>query len=339
MYMQSGKMNVTSYGLGPIGIKIMQSCLQAENIKLIGAVDIDPEKIGRDAGELAESAPVGVHVVQRLDEVDTTAVTGRKFALHATGSNLAQVWPQIKELLDQGYSVISTCEQLSYPWHRYPDLSREIDLYARDKRQFVIGTGVNPGYIMDSTTLFATSVTQSLSKISVNRKVDVSKRRIPLQKKVGIGMTPEHFNELAQNDRIGHVGLEESLRLIAYGLNLSLVDVTNKIEPTLSGQDTELALGPLRKNEVSGLHQISTGTTKEGIPIELDLIMSVDVVQEDRIVLETKDMGTLEFVVPQGIFGDTATVNVVVNTAKTMQFSDKIGLLTMADIPLTRSLR
>lgn len=336
--MNTVKMNVISYGLGPIGIKIMQSCLQSDHIRLIGAVDIDPQKIGRDVGELAESTAVGINVVQNLDEIDTARLEGRKLALHATGSNLPQVWPQIKQLLDQGYSVISTCEQLAYPWHRYSDLSKEIDLYARDKRQFVIGTGVNPGYIMDSMTLFSTSVTQSLSKIKVYRKVDVSKRRIPLQKKVGIGMSPEEFHQLAQNDRIGHVGLEESLRLVAYGLNLTLTEVINKIEPTISQEDTVLAIGPLRKNEVNGLHQNSTGSTKEGIPIELDLIMSVDVVTEDRIILETNDMGTVEFVVPQGIFGDTATINVVVNTAKTMHSSNQVGLLTMADIRLTRNL-
>ncbi|NOU96891.1 hypothetical protein GC093_27250 [Paenibacillus sp. LMG 31456] len=336
--MRSEKMNVISYGLGPIGVKIMQSCLQSDKIQLIGAVDIDPQKIGKDAGDLVGSTSVGVRVVSSLDEVDASAAAGRKFALHATGSNLDQVWPQIRQLMDEGYSVISTCEQLSYPWHRYPELSKEIDQYARDKKQFVIGTGVNPGYIMDAVTVFATSVTQSLSKISVYRKVDVSKRRIPLQKKVGIGMTPEEFRNLASNDGIGHVGLEESLRLIAYGLNLSLTEVKNSIEPTIADNDSMLAIGPLRKNEVSGLHQTSIGVTKEGIPVELDLVMSIDVTQEDRIVLETKDMDTVEFVVPSGIFGDTATVNVVVNTAKTLHSSNASGLLTMADIPLTRNV-
>ncbi|MFM1653026.1 hypothetical protein ACI7RC_13105 [Brevibacillus sp. B_LB10_24] len=337
--MSNSKMNVISYGLGPIGIKMLQGILQSDSIELIGAVDIDPQKLGKDAGELAGAQCIGVNVVRTLEEIDTSSIDGPKIALHATGSNLEQVWPQLKQLLDHGYSVVSTCEQLSFPWHRYPELSSEIDQYARDKQQFVIGTGVNPGYIMDTLTLFATSVTQTLSKITVYRKVDVSKRRIPLQKKVGIGMTKEAFNDLAQNDRIGHVGLEESLRLIAHGLNLTLIEVQNSIEPIISDKDTTLALGPLCKNEVSGLHQVSRGSTARGISIELDLIMSVDITQEDRIVLETRDMGTVEFVVPNGIFGDTATVNIVTNTAKTLQFTDKTGLLTMADIPLTRSVQ
>ncbi|PYI55624.1 hypothetical protein [Paenibacillus flagellatus] len=336
--MVAGRINVLSYGLGPIGVKIMQSCMQSPSFRLIGAVDIDPDKIGKDAGELAGTGPIGVAVSGSLDDVRDAAWTGRKLALHATGSNLESVWPQIRRLLDHGYSVISTCEQLSYPWDRYPELSKQIDQYAREKQQFVIGTGVNPGFVMDALTLFATSVTQNITGIRVSRKVDVSKRRVPLQKKVGIGMTPETFRELASNDRIGHVGLEESLRLIAYGLNLSLTDVQNSIEPIIAREEAELAVGLLKKDEVSGLHQVARGTTREAIPIELDLVMSVGVKQEDRIVLETKDLGDVEFVIPSGIFGDTATVNVVVNTAKTLYTFGGSGLLTMADICLTRNV-
>lgn len=330
-------MNVIVYGLGPIGMKILQHALQATNVKVIGAVDINPELVGKDAGELANGAPIGVRVVRSLSEIDATRAIAPKIALHATGSNLASVWPQFRDLMDHGYSVVSTCEQLSYPWNRYPELSQEMNDYAVRTGQFIIGTGVNPGYVMDTLTVMATTVTQKLNKIRVSRTVDVSKRRIPLQKKVGIGMQPEEFMKLAEEDRIGHVGLEESLRLIAYGLKLNLTEVTNSIQPTIANEEVILAIGPLKMNEVSGLHQIAKGSTQEGIPIELDLVMSVGVNTQDRILLETEDMGEVEFVIPNGIFGDTATVNVVVNTAKTMFSTKEAGLLTMADIRLTRN--
>ena len=335
--MQVPKTNVIVYGLGPIGIQILQSCMQSPRIRVIGAVDINPELIGKDAGDLVGHAPIGVKVVPSLGELNVEAYSGRKLALHATGSNLAQVWPQFQELFDHGYSVISTCEQLSYPWHRYPELSQSIQAYARDKEQFLIGTGVNPGYVMDSLTVFATTVTQTLKRIKVSRVVDVSKRRVPLQSKVGIGMTIEQFNNLALENKIGHVGLEEALRLIAYGLNHPLTEVKNSIEPTIAKEDTILALGPLKKDQVSGLHQVSSGVTEQGIPIELDLVMSLGVEQQDRIELETEELGKVELVIPNGIFGDTATVNVVLNTAMTLSTYEGSGLLTMADIKLTRN--
>ncbi|XEC94190.1 hypothetical protein AB6A23_23190 [Paenibacillus tarimensis] len=336
--MTEEKMNAIAFGLGPIGIKILQNCMKSESIRLIGAVDIDPDKIGKDAGELAGGEAVGIKISASVAEIEASVSEGRKFALHATGSNLRQVWPQFKELLDHGYSIVSTCEELSYPWSRYPELSREIDTYARVKRQVVIGTGINPGFVMDALAVFMTSVTETIKGIQVYRSVDVSRRRIPLQKKVGIGMTPEDFLRLAAEDRIGHVGLEESLRLIGAALNLTFHDVQNSIEPAIATEDTELTSGPLKANDVCGLHQISQGMSEEGIPVVLDLVMSAHVPQEDRIVIDTDDLGKVETVIPGGIFGDTATVNVVVNTAKTLCDLDACGLLTMADIRLTRNI-
>ncbi|MDF2723081.1 MAG: hypothetical protein K0Q59_2756 [Paenibacillus sp.] len=336
--MQAHPLHAIVYGLGPIGAAIMQNALKSTHIRLLGAVDIDPHKIGTDLGVLVQENPAGIRVVGSIGEVDSIEANGRKFAFHATGSNLQQVWPQIKLLLDEGYSVVSTCEELSFPWHRYPELSRQIDQYARDRQQLVIGAGVNPGYVMDALALFATTVTQTITGVYISRKVDVAKRRVPLQKKVGIGMEPQLFRQLAQENRIGHVGLEESLRMIAYGLNLTLTEVQNSIEPTIAEEDRQLAIGPLHKEEVSGLHQQCRGATAEGIAIELDLVMSIGIVQEDRIVIETKEMGNIELVIPGGIFGDSATSNIIVNTAKVLHAYGGCGLLTMADIKLGRNI-
>lgn len=75
------------------------------------------------------------------------------------------------------------CEQLSFPWDRYPELAKEIDDYAKAIRLSVIGTGINPGFIMDTLVICFSTVLTTVNKIIVNRRVDVSKRRIPLQKK------------------------------------------------------------------------------------------------------------------------------------------------------------
>ncbi|WP_404332474.1 hypothetical protein [Mesobacillus maritimus] len=336
--MELGKQtNVLLYGLGPIGIQILKNCLETNSVNVIGAVDIDPNKVGVDIGVLAGKDPVGILVVSNLEEVNQAQLEGEKVALHATGSNVAVVEPQFEALLNQGYSVVSTCEQLSYPWYRHPQASKRIDQLAREKKLTVVGTGINPGFVMDSLAVFATTVTHSIRGIYVSRKVDVSKRRIPLQQKVGIGMTPEEFLALAVEDKIGHVGLEESLRLIGYGLNLTLNEVRNSTVPTIASTDTEVALGPINKGAVNGMHQISSALTSEGFPIELDLIMSVDIQQEDRVRIALKGQDDLQIVIPGGIFGDTATANVMLNTAKTISSSQNMGLLTMVDIPLVRN--
>jgi 4-hydroxy-tetrahydrodipicolinate reductase len=330
--------NVLIYGLGPIGMQILKNCLETENVNVVGAVDIDPRKVGQDVGELIGNDKVGIFVVASLEEVDTSQVEGSKIALHATGSDVLKVEPQFQELLNKGYSIVSTCEQLSYPWYRHPQASARINQLAQEKNLSIIGTGINPGFVMDSLAIFATTVSHRIQGISVSRKVDVSKRRVPLQQKVGIGMSAEEFLALAKENKIGHVGLEESLRLIGYGLNLTLQEVKNNTVPTIASKDTKVALGSIKKGQVSGMHQISSANTSEGFPIELNLMMTINSEQEDRICIALDGNKSLELVIPGGIFGDTATANVVVNTAKAIDRNNGSGLLTMVDIPLVRNL-
>lgn len=319
-------MNVLSFGLGPIGLEILKRCLQSSEMNVIGAIDIDPEKIGKDIGLLTNSEKKGLSCHASLAELSANQRNlSPAIAFHATGSHLERIWPQIKDLLDCGFSVVSTCEELSFPWHRYPALAKEIDAYAREKKLAVLGTGVNPGFVMDTLALCFTAVTGEVNDIKISRRVDVSKRRLPLQKKVGVGMNPDTFNQLAEKQQIGHVGLEESVRLIAYGLNLQLIEVHNEIEPTLSPHE----------HRVTGLHQTSTGRTKEGVNITLDLVMSTGIDQTDELMIEGDECRKL--IIPGGIFGDTATASIVMNCGKWIHTTKEIGLKTMADIGLPRN--
>ena len=324
----------TVYGLGPIGLEILRGVFQNDPDSLIGVVDINPNLTGKDVGTLLNIEKWGIEVVPHIQKVNSCF--NRPVALHATGSNAERVWPQIKELLDHGYSVVSTCEQLSFPWRRYPSLSTEIDSYAKEKGLSVIGTGINPGFIMDTLAICFSTVMTSIRKISIRRTVDVSKRRIPLQQKVGIGMSKERFEQLAAREHIGHVGLEESLRMIAYSIQWAIDDVSNFIEPTLAEEEMTIPLTNLSRGDVNGLHQRSQGKTADGKEIILDLTMSVGVKQEDEIIIEGD--GTQRLLVPGGIFGDTATAAMVINTAKQINAVSKPGLLTMADIGIPRNI-
>ncbi|MCM3311833.1 hypothetical protein [Shouchella rhizosphaerae] len=328
------EINVLLYGLGPIGLEVFKSCTRSNNITVIGGVDIDPNKVEKDLGEIAGLSNTGIKVTSSLSNIPHGA--NHSVALHTTGSSVPQVWPQIKSLLDHGYSVVSSCEELSFPWVRYPELAKEIDQYAKDKGLFVIGTGVNPGFVMDSLAVFTSAVTRDIESIHISRKVDVSKRRIPLQQKVGVGKTVEEFNALAEENNIGHVGLEESLRLILNGLGLSQEKIKKSIKPTVTSTDLELSSGHVGKGRVSGLHEtaVSSGT----IPITLDLVMSVNVEEIDRIIFESKDLGHLEFTIPGGLFGDTVTANVLVNVAQSLMFYRQQGLRTMTDIHTVRNI-
>ncbi|TMW72332.1 NAD(P)H-dependent amine dehydrogenase family protein [Alteribacter natronophilus] len=325
------RLNVLQFGLGPIGLEIVRKAVDVHGLSLVGAVDINPEFTDKDAGVLAGISPVGTKVTADLSSLDKKQLKGA-VAIHCTGSDLSAVWPQIKELLDCGCSVVSTCEELSYPWHRHPELAGEIDAYAREKGAAVIGTGVNPGFVMDTMTLCLTAVTNTFGDIRAVRKVDVSRRRIPLQKKTGCGMTVEEFELLAERDAIGHVGLEESARLIAYGLGLELKKVTNTISPVVAERQLELTSGTVEPGLVCGQYQVVNGEAADGRKITLELTMAAGAEQEDRVQVGGNE--GLEMVIPDGIFGDTATAAMAINTAKRIGAGRFSGLLTMADLPL-----
>lgn len=325
-------MDAVHYGLGPIGMQILDLTMRSEVLKVRGAVDIAPDKVGRDIGSLRGGPESGTRVVASVAELPA-GVSAGSVALHAVGSRLEQVWPQLRELLDAGYSVVSTCEELAYPWHRYPELSREIDGYARERGLAVLGTGVNPGFVMDVLALCATAVLGEVRTVRVTRAVDVSTRREPLQRKVGVGLTPEEFRRLAAAGEIGHVGLEESARLVAYGLGWRPEDVASTIAPTTATRHHQTALGAVAPGDVDGLAQTCRADTADGQTIDLALTMRIEVDQRDEVMAAGDT--ELPLVVPGGVPGDTATAAIAVNCAARVP-TMRAGLLTMTEAGLPR---
>ncbi|MGC8787352.1 MAG: dihydrodipicolinate reductase, partial [Anaerolineae bacterium] len=183
---------VLHYGLGPIGVRIAQVVASRPDLESVGAVDIDPAKTGKDLGEVAEiGRMLGIPVQQNLE----AALKKSKpdIVLHATGSHLPSVLPQFLGLAEAGLSVISTCEELSYPWFHHPDEAKKIDEAARRNRVAILSTGINPGFIMDTLVVILSGVCPSVTRVRVRRVVDLSIRRRQLQQKVGVNLTPEEF--------------------------------------------------------------------------------------------------------------------------------------------------
>lgn len=325
-------MDVVQFGLGPIGVQIVERARRSPALRVVGAVDIDPALVGRDLGSLWGGPDTGARVVATVAELPPADNGG--VALHAAGSRLEKVWPQLRDLLAAGLSVVSTCEELAYPWHRHPELAREIDQYAREQGRTVLGTGVNPGFVMDALTLCATAVLGEVRHIRVTRSVDVSTRRLPLQRKVGVGLSREEFERLAEAGEVGHVGLAESARLVAHGLGWELAEVVTGIAPTIATGRHPVALGELAPGEVDGLAQTCRATSADGRRIELDLTMRVEVEQRDEIVVTGDEELRLD--IPGGVPGDTATAAIVVSCAARVPTMNP-GLLTMAEAGLPRA--
>ncbi|NQT97782.1 MAG: hypothetical protein HQ562_08605, partial [Candidatus Marinimicrobia bacterium] len=170
-------LKVMQIGLGPLGQKIIRYVSQREGLQLVGAVDIDPNKVGSDLGELCNLEPLGILVSGNL----TAANADAEVAVLATVSSLAQIEYQIMELAENGLNIVSTCEELSHPWNTNSEIARNIDRICKENNVACVGTGVNPGFLMEYLPTVLTSVCRNVEQIRVERIQDASTRRIPFQ--------------------------------------------------------------------------------------------------------------------------------------------------------------
>jgi 4-hydroxy-tetrahydrodipicolinate reductase len=325
---------VLHYGLGPIGARIARLATSRSNITPVSAVDIDPAKIGQDLGDVIElDEPLAVTVHATLED----ALQGAQpdVVVHATGSHLPAVLPQFLECAAGGLPVVSTCEELSYPWFHHPEEARRIDQAAKEGGVAVLSTGINPGFIMDTLAVVLSGVCPEVHAVGVRRVVDLTVRRLQLQQKVGVNLTQDEFAARRAQGALGHVGLPESVAMIAAGLGWPLECVEQTLEPVIAPEPLDSALGPVVAGRVQGQHQVASGSAGGEVRITLEL----------KMALQAPDAGDfLELDGPEpvtsavhGVQGDIATAAIIVN-ALPLVLCAAPGLHTTLDLPSARSV-
>ena len=313
------------FGIGAIGIGIGRLAVQRDDIELVAAVDSAPDKAGQSVYEALDIEPPQGTPDVRIEADAEQALANAKpdVVLHATGSYLEDVLPQFIACVKAGANIVSTCEELCYPWDRHPELAKQLDSEAKANGVTVLGTGVNPGFVMDTLAVTLTGVCQSVESIRLKRIVDVGTRREQLQRKVGVGISIEEFREKAAAGRFGHVGLRESCLLIAAGLGWQLDSIDETLEPYpgtagLAAGQLQTAVGTMRgKRVIEAVVQMSAGADDPRDEIEIDGVPPV------------------HLVIKGGIAGDQATAGVILN-AVPLVIESRPGLVTMLDLPVLR---
>lgn len=322
---------VVLYGLGQIGLQTAKALLNRRDVQLVGAIDTDPGKLQRDVADLAGlKRPSGVRVSDRPDDV--LGVTRPEVVILTTGSRFKSILPQIKNCVNARANVVSSCEELLLPHVRYPAQARELDKLARDRDVAVLGTGVNPGFVMDTMALAATSPCLEVKSVKIERVVDASSRRENLQKKIGAGMTTAQFRKGVKKEELGHVGLLESMHLVAEGLGWKLDKVDEKIKPVVAKKRVRTPYITVQSGQVAGIHQVCRGLKNRREVLSLDLQMFVGAKKpSDRITVVGNPDVNLFF--ENGVAGDEATVAMLVATVPSMSKLEP-GLRSMVDVPV-----
>ena len=321
---------VIQYGLGPIGAATARLVHERSGLELVAGIDIDPAKLGKDVGSaIGLNELLGFNVVESIADLDNQAQAD--LVLHTTSSFFPDFKLQILEILEAGFNIVSTSEELSFPWFANASDAAEIELAAKKAGKTVLGTGVNPGFLMDSLPLTLTSICQRVDHVDVKRVINASTRRGPFQKKIGAGLSVEEFQNLITAGKMGHVGLIQSSGMVMHAFGKNLVQFETSVEPVVTQERKETDYLIALPGQVIGIKQLATACTETDEFINLTFIAALDADDEQDTITIT---GVPNLKVQlQGTNGDLATVAIAVNAIPRV-ISAEPGLATMPDLPI-----
>ncbi|MFF8649632.1 dihydrodipicolinate reductase [Streptomyces griseoluteus] len=319
-------------GLGATGRAIASSLLQRADVEIVGAVDLDPRVAGQDLGMLLGGAANGVVVVS--DPADLPAAD---LAIVATVSDLHRVADVLLPLLERSYNVLSICEELAYPWQSHPGLARRLDDMAKAHGVTVLGSGANPGILMDTLPLLLTALTQRVESVRIRRRTNMSRYGAILSK-FGLGLTMREFTTArSRGEVVGHYGFEQAIGALAAGLgwDLDSVDV-GEIEPAVV--TTSPRVGDhmcIEPGQIAAVTHAAQGVLKGEVVIDLEIMFGFfepadevaagddyRIVGEEQVVDLRSSVG----------FDSFSTIAAAVN-ACTAVVEARPGLLSMGDLP------
>jgi 2,4-diaminopentanoate dehydrogenase len=322
---------VLPFGLGPIGAAIVKQFAARPGFKIVGAIDIDPAKVGRDLGDVVGLPKrLGVKVSDAAAKVLKTAKPD--VVVLCTSSSIKKVMPQIETILKAKTAIVSTTEELSYPGYTHIRQARQIHAWAKKAKVAVLGTGVNPGFAMDALPIALTGVCERVDRITVHRVQDARIRRLPFQQKIGAGLTTEQFQKKVDDGSVRHVGLTESIAMIADAMGWPLDRITDDIQPKLASVTISSEFLAVDAGYVCGIIQDGVGYRKNDAVIRLHMEAYLGA-PESYDSVEIEGSPRISSKIAGGIHGDIATASIVVNSIPKV-LSAAPGLHTMRDLAL-----
>ena len=322
---------VMHVGLGPIGAAVLRQVAARKGFQVVAAVDIDPNKVGKDVGDV-----VGVGRKLRVKVTDDIARTIKSakpdVAVLCTSSSLKRVLPQFEQVLKFKVPIVSTTEELSYPAPYNRRLARRLDETARKAKVAVLGTGVNPGFTMDALPIALTGVCERVDRIEVHRVQDASIRRLPFQQKIGSGLTTEQFQKKVDDGSVRHVGLSESIQMIGDAMGWKLDRISDDIKPKIAERTVQSEFLAVDPGYVCGIIQDGVGYVKGEPRIKLHMEAYLGAPESyDSVLVEGSPR--LYSKIAGGVHGDVATASITVNSIPRVVAAAP-GLRTMRDMPL-----
>lgn len=331
---------VIVWGLGAMGGGMAKMLADKKGIKIVGAIANRPEKCGKDLGEVL-GIDRKLDVIVSNDYKRTIEGTGADIVLLATDSFVKNVFPQIKLIVESGKNCITIAEEMAYPYVIDRKLSEEINNLAVKNGVTVLGTGVNPGFVLDTLIITLTGACRRVDKIRAARINDLSPFGTTVMKTQGVGTTPEEFRKgLEDGSIVGHIGFKQSINLIADALGIQIDEIVETREPIISNTYRETPYVKVEPGMVAGCKHIGYGMRNGEAVITLEHPQQIHPSAEN---VETGDYiwvegdPNLNLSIKPETPGGIGTIAVAVNMIPHV-INTKPGLVTMNDLPIPRAI-
>ncbi len=327
-------------GTGQMGSAIARVLLEKQGVEIVGACDSRSELTGADLGRVI-GLERDLGTVIGSDLLGAIHQAQPDLAIQAAASQLEAVAPDIELLLCHGVSVISLAEEMAYPWYRSTAIAEKLHGLATANGAVVLGTGINPGFVLDLLIITLTGACARVETISASRSNDLSAYGETVLRAQGVGATPEAFARGVREGTVtGHLGFPESMHMIAAALGWRIDSIEQSREPIVSTVRRETPQIVIEPGQVAGcLHRAFA--YRNGSPlITFDHPQQVRPELEgartgDRI--EIRGVPDIQIEGSPEIAGGQATAAIAVNMIPRV-LSAAPGLHTMADLPVPAAL-
>lgn len=330
---------VIIWGFGAMGRGIAETLLSKTGVDIVGVCDINPDFNNKKISEILGCENESNVLVN--NDIDIVLNQKADIVMLCTDSFVQGAYPKIIKILNKKMNCISTAEQMAYPKASEPELTKELDLIAKKNEVTVLGTGINPGFIMDLLVVALTGTMTDVKHIEAKRVNSLSPFGPTVMHEQGVGISLKEYNKrISNNELAGHVGFFESISMIANALGLKLDGFNQQMSPLITSIDLSSPYGNAKMGHLSGINMTGQGMVNGK---EFINMIHPQQIEPEMVGIETGDyiniVGTpnISMRINPEINGGIGTIAMCVNMIPHV-INGKSGLKTMIDLPVPRAI-
>lgn len=332
---------VAVWGFGVMGRGITRTLLEKQGVEISGVCSKHPDSVGKGVLEMLGVTSGQPEVIIQSDIDKVISPGSCDICVLASDSFINKQFDKLAAVLEKGVNAITIAEEMAYPWAQEPQLAARLDEIAKGNGVSVLGTGINPGFVMDLLAICLSGCMATVNSVQCKRINSLSPFGATVMEEQGIGRTVEEFQEgVSTGSLAGHVGFPESIRMISDAIGLGVDSIRQQMEPIVTAIDRQAPHGFAAAGLVAGVNMTGQGLRDGRVVVDM---LHPQQIEPELVGIQTGDHITLEgsprveMRISPEISGGQGTIAMCVNCIPHV-INAEPGLRTMIDIPVPHAL-